>query len=106
MADDKTDIAKVVCWHTEEPTGLEEAIIRFKRDLPGWWYRVGECQVSADASCGPTRESEHVLLIPKNPRFDHGFDADLPMPASMADALDVVRAEALDAISQARQGEG
>ena len=100
-----------IAWQEDEPTGLEEAVIRFKRELPGWWYSVGECQVSADASCGPTRQSEHICLIPQDRRFDDGFHADLPMPASMADALDTVRCEAKEAIThllnqQASEGEG
>lgn len=85
-------------WQTRAPEGLEEEIAAFKRQLPGWWFTVGECQVSADASCGPTRESEHISLIPLDRRFDDGFHADLPQPALMADALRSVMEAALDAI--------
>lgn len=87
-------------WKTRQAVGLEAAIARFKRDLPGWWYRVCECQVSADASCGPTRESEHIGLIPKDKSFDDGFHADLDMPSTMANALDNVREKALAAIER------
>lgn len=94
-----TDLESIApAWQASDPTGLESAIIRFKRDLPGWWFTVGECQVSADASCAPTRESPHIALIEFSRRFDDGFDADLPQPATMADALDMVRVEALQAI--------
>ena len=86
-------------WQTYPPYGLENAIKAFKAALPGWWFTVGECQVSADASCAPTRESEHINLIPQDRRFDDGFHADLPQPASMADALDNVMQQALAAIS-------
>lgn len=89
-----------MAWQTSRPDGLEEAITAFKRQLPGWWFTVGECQVSADASCGPTRESPHIALIAKDRRFDDGFHADLPQPASMADALEAVTADALAAIEQ------
>lgn len=82
-------------WITAPATGLEQAIARFKADLPGWWFSVGECQVSADASCGPTRESAHLHLIPLDSRFDSGFHVDLPQPATLADALDFVRDEAI-----------
>lgn len=90
-------------WKTKNAPGLEAAIAIFKASLPGWWFRVGECQVSCDASCAPTRESEHINLIPLDARFDHGFDADLPQPATLAEALDQVRQDALEAISTLEQ---
>lgn len=88
-------------WQTSPPNNLEEAIIRFKRDLPGWWFRVGECQVSCDATCAPTRESPHIGLVRPNNQFDSGFDADLSQPSSLAEALDDVRQQALAAIAEA-----
>ena len=89
-------------WKTIAPTGLENAIGLFKHLLPGWWFTVGECQVSADASCGPTRESDDIALIPRDARFDSGFHVDLPQPATMADALRAVMQEALEAKSAVR----
>jgi hypothetical protein len=86
-------------WKASEPTGLEAAIADFKAALPGWWFTVGECQVSADGSCGPTRESPHIALISGDRRFDDGFHADLPQPASMADALRDVMAQGLQAVA-------
>lgn len=86
-------------WRWRSPQGLEMAIIAFKLALPGWWFTVGECQVSADASCGPTRDSPHIALIPVDRRFDDGFHADLPQPASMAAALLDVQTQALDALA-------
>lgn len=86
-------------WHKSGATGLEAEIAAFKAALPGWWFTVGECQVSADASCGPTRQSEHIGLIAKDRRFDDGFHADLPQPALMSDALRNVRQQALKAIA-------
>ena len=88
-------------WQATRPDGLEDAIAAFKADLPGWWFTVGECQVSADASCGPTRESDAINLIPIDRRFDDGFHADLPQPATMADALLNVKHQALHAIKEA-----
>ena len=73
----------------------------FKQRLPGWWYSLGECQVSCDASCGPTVESEHIRLIPLDDRFNSGFHADLPQPSTLADALYDVMDQALDAIKAA-----
>ncbi len=88
-------------WQTAPAHGLERAVADFKAALPGWWFSVGECQVSADASCGPTRESDHIALIPLDRRFDDGFHADLPQPATMVQALETVRVEALAAIASA-----
>lgn len=85
-------------WQSAPASELEQTIAEFKRALPGWWYTVGECQVSSDASCGPTRESPHIDLIPKNRAFDDGFHVDLPQPASLADALRNVMQQAQDAI--------
>lgn len=87
-------------WQSAEPIGLEAAIIAFKKALPGWWFTVGECQVSADASCGPTRQSPHMELIPKNRQFDDGFHADIPQPATMAAALMDVLNQAQEALTE------
>ena len=89
-------------WQQVPVEGLEQAIADFRQCLPGWWFTVGECQVSADASCGPTRESPDIELIPINRSFDDGFHADLPQPATMADALRNVIAQAQTAITNAR----
>lgn len=87
-------------WQQSPATGLEAAIAEFKAALPGWWFSVGECQVSADASCGPTRESPHIALIPADQRFDDGFHADLSQPATMTDALRDAMRQALQAIAE------
>ena len=87
-------------WQTSPATGLEQAIAEFKEALPGWWFTVGECQVSADASCGPTRESLSIELIAKDRRFDDGFHADLPQPSTLADALRDVQGQALTALAR------
>ena len=97
-----TDEQRALDWKSRPVNGLEAAIAEFKAALPGWWFTVGECQVSADGSCGPTRESAHINLIPLDQRFDSGFHADLPQPASMADALRTIQAEALAAIEAAQ----
>ncbi|MFZ5744448.1 MAG: hypothetical protein ACOY7T_08220 [Pseudomonadota bacterium] len=92
-------------WQTSPATGLEQAIAEFKAALPGWWYSVAECQVSADASCAPTRESPDISLIELDGRFDSGFHADLLQPATMADALRDVMAQALAAKEEMRRRE-
>lgn len=86
-------------WQTSPATGLEAAIAEFKTKLPGWWFTVGECQVSADGSCGPTRESPHIALIAQDNRFNEGFHADLPQPATMAEALRDVMDQATSALA-------
>lgn len=84
-------------WQTAPADGLEAAIAAFKLALPGWWFSVCECQVSCDASCAPTGESPDLALIPLNAAFDHGFHADLRQPATLAEALGDVMAQALEA---------
>jgi hypothetical protein len=90
-------LLRMTDWKTNAPDGLEAAIREFKATLPGWWYSTGECQVSAYASCSPTRESRDIELIAKDRRFDDGFHADLPQPATIADALHDVMRQALEA---------
>lgn len=86
-------------WHSSPQNDLELAIAEFKAALPGWWYSVCECQVSCDASCAPTVESEHVHLIQNaGDQFDAGFHVDLPQPSTLAQALRHVMNLALAAI--------
>lgn len=96
-------------WKTKPQNDLEETIREFKEKLPGWWYSVCECQVSCDASCAPTTESEHINLIETDERglvlrqddpFDSGFHADLPQPSTLATALRTVMEMALKEIAQ------
>lgn len=87
----------MTAWTTSPATGLEAAIAEFKAALPGWWFSVCECQVSADASCAPTSETPDIALIALDDRFDSGFHADLPQPATLADALRDVMRQALEA---------
>lgn len=93
-------------WHEKPQSDLEAAIAEFKAALPGWWYSVCECQVSCDASCAPTVESEHINLIQRKKGgiefeedpFDRGFHADLRQPSTLAVALRNVMNQALDEI--------
>lgn len=89
-------------WQTAPQSDLEAAIAEFKAALPGWWYSVCECQVSCDASCAPTAESEYITLITEaGDQFDAGFHADLRQPSTLAEALRTVMREALAAIDAA-----
>ncbi|MDE2106230.1 MAG: hypothetical protein KGL39_53920 [Patescibacteria group bacterium] len=74
-------------WCTEGSTkGLSEAIEKLYRELPGWWFSVGNCHVSADATIGPDRTGpdRHLLRFEE---FDHGIDGSLLHPATLTDAL-------------------
>ena len=86
-------------WHLAPARDLEAAIAEFKAALPGWWFSVGECQLSCDASCAPTTESPHIGLIPMNRAFDSGFHVDLPQPSTLAEALRHVLGRAQAAIA-------
>lgn len=87
-------------WPDDCHTGIEGVIAEFKRRLPGWWYSLGECQVSCDASCAPTALSPDLDLIPGDERFNSGFHADLRQPSTLAEALRTVMNEALIAIRE------
>ena len=76
---------------------LETTIRQFRDALPGWWYSLGECDISCDASCAPTGKSADVALIPNDERFDSGFHVDVPQPSTLAQALLHVMGEAVAA---------
>lgn len=92
-------------WHTSRAIDLEMAIAAFKVALPGWWFSMGECEVTCHASCAPTVQSPHIGLIERDDRFDSGFHADLPQPSTLAAALEDVMTQALDALAQAGTSE-
>lgn len=74
-------------WAADNFVGdLPEAIAQFYRLLPGWWFSVGVCHVSADATCAPDTAGCDGHLA-KLRFFDEGFSADIMPPATMADAL-------------------
>lgn len=74
---------------------LLDIISEFKAEFPGWWWSVGECHVSCDATVGPTTEAPDAWLL-QNREFDEGFQGDLRQPTTVENAL-------LNAISIARQ---
>lgn len=81
-------------------TELSEAIKTFEEKLPDWWWSVGHCMVSRDASCGPDRQGKDAYLLKLPARlFDEGFHADL-VDGTLADALLDVMQQALDAKSK------
>lgn len=81
-------------WTAKDQTGdLVAAIAYFNKKLPGWWFSVGACHVSADATvCPDTAGIDAEALFKSGDRtvtafFDTGFEVDLHPPATMADAL-------------------
>lgn len=80
-------------WTVENQVGdLEAAIAYFHARLPGWWFSVGACHVTADASVCPDTAGLDEWLFQTGDNdvtkfFDEGFHADLYPPATMADAL-------------------
>ena len=80
-------------WQPEDTAGLAAAIERCEKELPGWWWSVGACSVSSDATVRTGRATVgpdplgvlgHVL---DDPVCDAGFDCDLRQPSSCAIAL-------------------
>lgn len=72
---------------------IDEAVAKFSAELPGWWWSLGDCSVSADASCGPDVAGPDAALL-SIPVFDGGFHADIPQPATVVEALMNVMAQA------------
>lgn len=70
---------------------LDKALARLAEVLPGWWWRVGSCSVSADATIGPDRAGPDADLLALRD-FDEGFDGDLRQPATVAENLAIDRA--------------
>lgn len=75
---------------------LEQAIDELRVALPGWWYSLGECSVSCDATVGPDAAHCPPWIVDA---FDDGFDADLRQPSTVAEALRSATAQAVKALS-------
>ena len=82
-----------------EHEDLARAIAEFETSLPGWWWSVGKCSISLDASCGPDRAGPDADLL-KIREFDDGFHHD--GLTSVADSLRAVTTWALQAKMRAR----
>ncbi len=88
---------------TTDGVSLAHAIEAFEAALPGWWWSVGTCSISRDASCGPDRNGCDARLLFLDDQdalrlFDNGFHADLDDPdATVADALKHVMEQAIAA---------
>jgi hypothetical protein len=87
---------------TSDVSDLPAAIERLRRELPGWYYKVCECQVSCDATIAPMGESPDADLAQFGNPFDVGFDCDLRQPSTLAAALNGAIDDALEARASAR----
>lgn len=63
---------------------LLAAIAEFKQRFPGWWYTIGECSVSCDATIGPDFAHCPKAVLEA---FDSGIMNDIEQPSTVADAL-------------------
>ena len=93
---------------------LLDAIQRLEKELPGWWWSVGACHVSSDASVGPPPRawthahigpdmvgpSAHLLGYRKFAEDFDGFSCDLSQPATCAQALNGAIDMALSSLEQ------
>ena len=84
-------------WVDIQKGDLDAAIVEFTTALPGWWFTVGACHLSRDASCGPDRKGQHAYLLERK-KFDEGFHADL-REGTIAEALRDVTQQALEALA-------
>lgn len=75
---------------------LAQAIEEFEHKMPGWWWSVGHCELTRDASCGP---DFRVLGMghPFITEFDSGFHWD--GEGTLADSLMNVMAQAVAAVA-------
>lgn len=91
-------------WQPEDTEALQRSIKRMERDLPGWWWQVGACHVSADASIGPDSDGPAAYLLAYK-HFDVGFHCDVKQPSSVGLALDGAIEMALAAIRELESDE-
>jgi hypothetical protein len=83
---------------------LQTAIMEFEKQLPGWWYTLGICSVSRDASCGPDIAGPDAVLAQQVRKFDAGFHCDdHHSDSTMADALRNVMNQALEAKARLKE---
>jgi hypothetical protein len=82
---------------TTDTADLALAIQEFEAALPGWWFSVGKCSITRDASCGPdlAYADAWLLKLPETRVFDEGFHCDDP-DGSLASSLRNVTKQALE----------
>lgn len=83
-----------------DAAALAIAIAEFETALPGWWWSVGSCSLTRDASCGPDRAGPDAALLAIR-LFDDGFHHD-DAAGDVAGSLRIVMAAALAARAEHR----
>jgi hypothetical protein len=84
-------------WNTDT-LELAKVILKFEKELPGFWWSVGQCSVGAHASCAVdgSGTQTHLLdnIVAGHP-YDSGFHCDT-LRGSPAEALSNVMEQALE----------
>lgn len=81
-----------------------EALAKFKKRYPTWWYKIGWCDVSRDFDCAPQGHSPEIVNIKKSGDcWDAGFSCD--HRGTLADAINDVM-EQIQAAKQQLEMEG
>lgn len=65
-------------WKTDE-SAMAKAVAEFEKELPGFWWSVGQCSVGAHASCGVDGkgpQSELLVGVDYLHPYDTGFHCD------------------------------
>lgn len=98
-------IVNEITYFWREPN-VEDVLKVFKIVLPGWWYTIGDCKVSADASIGAEGETQadFPFEVEHGSPFDSGFDYggryDTDHAPSPAKSLLIVMLMALEEIDK------
>ena len=66
--------------------GMDAAIARFRRELPGWWWTIGSHESNSGAYCGVEERGPDAHLL-EHWLLADGFGCVLSHPASEAESL-------------------
>jgi hypothetical protein len=83
-----------------DESSLDATVARFQRELPGWWWKIMMCSISAEADTAPESDDSLSIYAARevDERFDTGFSVELRHTAERiytpAEALLAVLAEA------------
>lgn len=91
-----------VIGHEQAIDGLKDlhwAVAALRHAMPGWWFSVGLCALSGDASIGPDFRAPNAPSKAIIDKYDAGFHADL----QPGDGLRRMARALLHCIVQAKQ---
>lgn len=82
---------------TTDTSDLSLAIQEFEAALPDWWFSIGKCSLTRDASCGPDLAGEDAWLLKLSQTriFDDGFHYD-DQTGTLASSLRNVMCQGLE----------